>query len=96
MARETATQRKSRISALLADYDARNRELNKLTTIVKGLRAQVSEIDSGTYGEWALTRGAGREMLDQQAAKNKLTELGVEIPTFTTKGNLIVTPTAAK
>lgn len=92
MARETAAQKKSRISALLADYDARNREINKLTTIVKGLREQIREIEPGTYGDWVRASGTPREMLDQQEARRLLTEAGIAIPMKLTEAPVVVTP----
>lgn len=96
MPRETAAQKRSRLSALLGDYDARNRELNKLTTIVKGLKEQVREVEAGSYGDWNLTYGAGREMLNQSEAKKLLTEAGIEIPMIATQGSIIITPKAGK
>jgi hypothetical protein len=96
MARETAAQKRSRISALLADYDARNRELNKLTTIVKGLKAQIKEIEAGTYGDWVLGFKPGREITDAQALANILTEKGIEVPKRVTEDSIVITPRAAR
>lgn len=94
--RETAAQKRSRFSALLAEFDARNRELNKLTTIVKGLKAQIEEIPVGTYGDWILSTGTPREMLDQQAVKQLCTEHGLPIPTKVTRAPIIVSPKVGK
>ncbi len=96
MAKETAAQRRSRISALLADLDARSHELNKLTTIVKGLREQVREIEAGAYGEWTLAFGSTREILDQQAARKMMTDAGMTIPTTTTQPMIVITPKAGR
>jgi hypothetical protein len=92
MARETKAQRNSRVSALLADYDARSRELNKLMTIVKGLKEQVRELDSDTYGDWTLTYGTPRSIMDQAAARKRLTDAGIEIPMVDTQAPINVTP----
>ncbi len=96
MARETAAQKKSRLSALLADFDARNRELNKLMTIVKGLKEQVREIDPGPYGDWVLAHGTAREMFDQREARRLLTEAGIEVPMVMSQAPMVVTPKAGK
>jgi hypothetical protein len=94
MPRETAAQKRSRISLLLADYDARNRELRKLETIVKGLKEQVKEIEPGTYGEWIRSEGTPREILDQAAAKKLIIQLGAEVPMVMTSAPVVVTPKA--
>lgn len=94
-ARETAAQKRSRVSALLADYDNRSRELNKLKKIVDGLKEQIKELPSGTYGEWQLAFSSGRELFDQAEAKRLLTNLGVEIPMFTSAQSAVVAPVAA-
>ena len=94
--RETAAQKRSRIAALIADYDARSRELNKLTTIVKGLKEQVREIEPGTYGDFVLGHGTPREIMDQQAARKLLTENGITVPMTTTQAPLTVNPKTAK
>jgi len=94
--RETAAQKRSRISALIADYDARSRELNKLTTIVKGLKEQVREIEPGTYGDFVLGHGTPREIMDQQAARKLLTENGITVPMTTTQAPLTVNPKTSK
>lgn len=90
MARETAAQKKSRISALLADYDARNRELAKLQTIVKGLKEQVRELSAGEYGEWRLAYNTPRQILDQAKARALLTGAGIEVPMVETQASVVV------
>lgn len=92
MARETKAQMNSRISALLADYDARTRELNKLTTIVKGLKEQVRELSAGDYGDWRLTYSSPRQILDQSKAKALLTGAGIEVPMVETAPPVVVAP----
>jgi hypothetical protein len=94
--KETAAQKRARINALLADYDSRNHELNKLTSIVKGLKTQIRDIEPGTYGDLTLTFGAGREMFDQAEAKRLLTDHKLDIPVFTTQGVIVITSKAAR
>lgn len=95
MAKETAAQRKTRISMLLADYDARSRELRKLTKDVDALKEQIAEIPVGTYGDWIRTEGTPRELLDQAEAKNRLAAAGLEIPTKMTAPPIVVRPKGA-
>lgn len=92
--RETAAAKRSRISLLLADYDARSRELRKLAKIVDGLKEQVKEIDPGTYGEWIRSEGTPREILDQPAARKALEAAGIPVPVRMTDAPVVVTPTA--
>jgi hypothetical protein len=94
--RETAAQRKSRLSALIADFDARNRELNKLLTIVKGLKAQIKEIEPGTYGDWVLAFKPGRQIVDAQALATIHAEKGITVPMRTADDSIVVTPKAAR
>ena len=95
MARESATQRKSRISALLAQYDAWSRELRKLAKEVDGLKEQIkNDVPAGTYGDWVRSEGTPREILDQAEAKNMLTRAGLTVPTKMTDAPVIVTPAA--
>ncbi len=89
--RETAAQRKTRFAMLLADYRNRSDELNKLMTIVKGLKAQIEEIPAGTYGDWIRAHGTPREITDQDAVKAHYRELGIAMPTKLTSAPLIVT-----
>lgn len=96
MARETAAQKKTRVALLLADYDARSRELRKLTTIVDGLKEQVREIDHGTYGEWTRSAGTPRQILDQAAVKAVFKDTGRELPTKMTEAPIVVTHAAGK
>lgn len=94
MARETAAQKRTRISMLLADFDARNREFRKLAKIVEGLKEQVKEIDPGTYGDWIISKGTPREILDQPAARKALEAAGIPIPMKTTDAPVVVSPKA--
>lgn len=91
MARETAAQKRTRISMLLADYSNRSAELRKLVKIVDGLKEQVREIDPGTYGDWQRSTGTQREILDQAAIKAKYAELGLTLPTKMTDAPIVVT-----
>ena len=92
MPRETKARINSRVSALLADFDARNREANKLKTIVEGLKAQIKELAPGAYGDWVLAAGTPREMLDQREAKRLLTEAGIPVPMRLSDAPIVVTP----
>jgi hypothetical protein len=83
-----------RISLLLGEFDARSKELNKLQTIVKGLKAQVAEIEVGTYGEWIRTAGTARNMLDQRAVVADYAARGLEPPMMLTKAPVQVTHVA--
>lgn len=95
MAKETATARKSRISMLLAHYDAASRELHKLAKEVDGLKEQIkTDVPAGTYGDWVRAEGTPREILDQAEAKNMLTRAGLAVPTKMTDAPVIVTPVA--
>jgi hypothetical protein len=89
--KETAAQKRSRIEMLLAEYDAKNRELNKLTASVKALKAQIKEIPVGTYNSATLGTGTPREMLNQREAKDLLTKAGIPIPMITTEAPITVT-----
>ena len=91
MARETAAQKRTRISMLLADYDARSRELRKLTKEVETLKAEVREVEPGTYGEWIRGTGTAREITDQQAVKEDYKARGVPMPTKMTEPPVTVT-----
>ncbi len=94
MPRETAAQKRTRISLLLADYDNRSKELRKLSKIVEGLKEQVKEIAPGPYGDWQLSTGTAREITDQAAVKAKYAELGLSLPTKMTEAPVIVSPLA--
>jgi len=96
MAKETAAQRRTRIAMLLADYDARSRELRKLTKEVDNLKAQVREVDPGTHGEWIRGTGTPREIVDQAAIKQAYAERGEPMPTRMTEPPITVTMVAAK
>lgn len=92
MARETAAQKRSRISMLLADFDARNRELRKLSKIVEGLKEQVREVEPGTYGDWIRGTGTPREIMDQAEARRLLELNGIPVPMKTTDAPVVVSP----
>ena len=88
--KETIKQRKDRIGLLLADYDARNRELGKLNAIVKGLKEQIREIDAGDFTGASLSYGNPREIMDQAEAKRLLIEAGIPVPMTQTQPSIVV------
>lgn len=94
--KETVAQRKTRIGMLLADYDARSREYRKLGKDVAALKEQIGEIDSGAYGDWILSRGTPREIMDQRAVKDDYTRRGETMPTTITNPSIVVAPAAGK
>jgi len=94
--RETAAQKKTRIAGLLADYDARSRELRKLDKDVQALKVQIADIPAGTYGEWIRSEGTPREIMDIAAVKADYTERGAELPVKISKPPIVVTHVAAK
>lgn len=91
MVRESKAVRTARISMLLAEFDARSKELNKLQGIVKTLKEQVREITPDTYGEWVRAEGTPRSVLDQAAVRADYAERGVELPTKLTDPPIVVT-----
>lgn len=90
--KETAAQKKTRISMLLADYANRSSELRKLAKIVDGLKEQVKELEDGTYADWTLSRGTAREILDQPAARKMLVDAGLAVPMKMTDAPVVVNP----
>ena len=90
MAKETKAQRTSRVSLLLGEFDARSKELNKLQTIVKGLKAQVQEIEPGTFGDWIRAEGTPRSILDQSAVRQDYANRGVPLPMKATDAPIVV------
>lgn len=94
--RETKAQKVSRVSLLLADYDEQSKALRKLSKRVDEMKAEIrKEIEPGTYGEWIVSTGTPREILDQLEAKNLLTGRGIPIPTKMTDAPVIVTHVAS-
>ena len=96
VAKESAAARKIRFAMLLADYDARSRELRKITKEVETLKAQVKDIVPGTYGDFVLSHGTAREIVDQQAIKTAYAARGEQLPTKMTSAPVIVTPKVSK
>lgn len=97
MARETKAQRTARVSALLADYDARSREARKLESTVKDLKAQIREtVAPGMYGEWSYEPGTPREILDQKEARRLLVANGIAVPMVMTEPPIVVHTSAFK
>lgn len=95
MARETKAQKASRLTFKLGELDRISRELRKLTKQADELKAELRQEDPGTYGDWILSHGTPREILDQPAARKALTDAGFEIPTKMTDAPLVITNTAA-
>lgn len=90
--KETAAQRKTRIAMLLADYDARSRELRKLAKDVDEMKKQIrADVTPGTYGDFTYATGTPRQILDQPAAREAMTRAGIVIPTTTTEPPIVVT-----
>lgn len=94
MARETKAAKSKRIGALLAMYDAKNRECNKLQADVKQLKQEIRDeaLDAGTYGDFTFAYGTPRSQLDQKEAKRLMTEKGIVIPMAITEAPLVVNP----
>lgn len=91
-ARETAAQRKTRIGMLLADYDNRSKQLRKDIKIVDGLKEQIRDIPGGKYGDWELSEGTPREILDQAAVKREFATRGIPLPMAMTSAPIVVKP----
>lgn len=92
MARETKAARDARIADLLAEYRNRSDDLNKTMAIVKGLKAQIEDIPSGTYGDWIRAEGRPRVVTDMDALRVLLEKHGLEMPTKETKAPIVVSP----
>ena len=95
MARETKAQKAARVAMLLAEYDEKSRALRKLERDVKALGDQVRDLDPGTYQDWVFSFGTPREILDQPAARELLTELGKDVPMMSTRPPLVIQHIAA-
>ena len=92
MPKETAAQRKARITDLLADYFHRSAELRKLAKDVDQMKEQIrEEVKPGTYGDYVRSAGAPREITDADAVKRHYAELGQPMPTKLTASPVIVT-----
>lgn len=92
MGRETIKARNARVGSLLAEFDSVNGQLRKLEKMAKDLKEQVREIEPGAYGEWVLSHGTPREILDQRAARELIKGLGAVVPTTMTEAPLVVRP----
>lgn len=97
MPRETKAAKNIRIGMLLADYDARSRELRKLAKTVDDLKEQIraEDLAEGAYGDFTYAAGTPREILDQQEAKKLLTQRGIPVPTQMTQAPIVVKPKVA-
>ena len=98
MARETKAQKSTRIGMLLADYDARSRELRKLAKVVDELKEQIrgEALAEGAYGDFTYAEGTPREILDQKEATARLKAAGLEVPKVMTSAPIVVKPKVAK
>jgi hypothetical protein len=76
---------------LLADYDARSRELRKLAKTWESLKEQVKKEKPGTYGDWVLGTGTPREIVDSAAVKKAYADRGDPMPTKMTEPSVTVT-----
>jgi hypothetical protein len=85
---------KAAVGRLLADFDAANRDKLKAETRVKELKAEIRNLNlkEGAYGEMTLAYSAGREILDQQKARELLKSNGVPVPTVMTTASIVVKP----
>lgn len=95
MPRETKAQKAARVALLLADYDAKSRELHKLDKTVERMKDEIRELAPGAYGEWSYAEGSTREILDQKEAKARLEANGLEVPTVETRPSIVVRHTQA-
>lgn len=90
MARETVKQRNTRVSILLAAYDADSAQLRKLAKDVETMKEEIRKLDPGSYGEWQYSTGTPREIMDQAAVKRAYQERGDTLPTKTTEAPIVV------
>ncbi len=90
--KEGVRARAARINALLAQYDALNRDLNKLLAQVKPLKDEIHELSAGEYGDLVLSFGTPRTVLNQPEARRLLADNGIGIPMVTTKPPIVVNP----
>lgn len=96
MPRETKAAKISRVSMMLAEYDETSRALRKLAKRADELKAEIrKDVEPGTYGEWIVSTGTPREILDQPAAKKALADRDIPIPTKMTDAPVIVTHVAS-
>jgi hypothetical protein len=90
-AKETAAQRRTRIGLLLAEYNNVTSQLNKLNSQAKSLKEQIRDVTAGSYGDWQLTFGTPRQVLDQKQVKIDYAELGKQLPMVDTSPPISVT-----
>jgi hypothetical protein len=87
----TAPTPESAIAGILAAYRAVADRENEAAAERRKLRKLVDQITVGTYGHWALSPSEPSLILDQDAAKELLTELGREVPMKETQPGVTVT-----
>jgi len=86
---------KAQIALLLADLYAAKSDKRKADRRVDELEAEIKAIPGlkeGAYGEWTYVLGTPRNNLDQQRAKELLTEKGIEIPRKLSEAPIVVKP----
>lgn len=75
---------------LAAFRDAKDRE-NAAAAEGRQLRKVVDTLSVGTYGDWALSQSEPSEIVDLDAVKAILTELGRDVPMKRTAPGVVVT-----
>lgn len=85
---------KAQIGMILADYDAAIRDQRKAEKRANELKAEIRDLKlkDGTYGTMTFALGTGREILDQQKAKELLKLHDIEVPTSMTMAPIVVKP----
>jgi hypothetical protein len=90
MTRETAAQKRRRIADLLAAYDETVRAKRKLEADEKTMKAQIRELQPGTYDDWSYEYGTPREILDQPQVARDYAARGEQPPKVTTQAPIVV------
>lgn len=96
MARETKAQRAARLSDLLGEYDRLNKEKRKIESDLKTLKGQLDFVDPGTYGDWVLSFGTPRTIMDQPKVRDYFQANDLELPVMQTAPPISVNPKAGK
>lgn len=92
MARETKAARNARIGDMLAEYNRMSTEIRKLEKDLKTLKPQIRELAADTYGDWVLSYGTPRTIMDQPRARELLTSQGIDVPETITEPPIQVNP----
>lgn len=96
MARETKAQKARRVGDMLAEYNRLTEMVSKAQADIKALQPQIRELDAGAYGDWVLTFGTPRTIMDQQATRELLASLEHEVPMTKTQAPIQVNPKGGK